>query len=491
MSCGCGDGTHGWWCDERVATTPLPVSNRPGLPVIRRRVATHATAKATMLQALSRPGLIALHELTRRTDDDFSVALLDTAATAVDIVTFYTDRHVNEQYLRTATEQRSVAALARLIGYAPQPAIAPTVDLAFTLETAPGAPVRTRVPVGTAVQSNPEPGQPPAVYETLHDLDASPAWNALRPRARRRHGAPGTRVSLAGTVTGIAAGDGVLFRAGPGDRSVTFALVSKVTNVDAVPALPGVPGSPPRTELEISPVGTKNADPSVEPLPSTGTLPGMPASVEWIDEPSLSAAALDAGLLARSLDIDDIVAPLAAPSGSPGQVALFRQQRALAGSQAPPSSSIAATIALASALPNVPANIYSWAKPLILPWEAATADHYKSIGAAGDVYLDGASPGVPAGSLVVLRSDDKWAAYAVTKAAAESVTVFATTGRCIRLSLTPKTGLGEFSVRRTTAYAAPEYFALADVPVVEPLTSATIELDGLQLGLREGRPVVL
>src|ERR1051325_5291328 len=115
--CGC--------CAGLTSETPTAVTNRPGLAAVSYRVGTHSTFKASMLAALS--------------DDDFTIALLDGAATMADVLTFYQERLANESYLRTATERRSVLELARLIGYEPSTGVAASTHLAFTLEDAPGA----------------------------------------------------------------------------------------------------------------------------------------------------------------------------------------------------------------------------------------------------------------------------------------------------------------------------------------------------------------
>ena len=53
--------------------TPALIWNRPGLSAIAYRVGTHASFKASMLGALSRPDFPALAPLTAREDDDFSL----------------------------------------------------------------------------------------------------------------------------------------------------------------------------------------------------------------------------------------------------------------------------------------------------------------------------------------------------------------------------------------------------------------------------------
>lgn len=490
MSCRCGGSARECLCDERVRLTPLPIENRPGLPRIRRRVLTQATAKATMLRQLTRADLPATAQFTARADDDFAVAILDAAAVIADIVTFYTDRFVNEHYLRTAQEQRSLAELSRLIGYQPRPGLAPTADLAFTLDPSPGAPVASVIPAGTGVQSSPDPGQSPVVYETLVDLTASPRWNAIRPRRTVAHPSqPGAKLAFAGAVN-LSIGDGVLYRTG-GAQPLGFGLISTVTNVDAVPELPGRPGMPARTEVEVAAITTMVGTPPESPLPQPRKAAPVPDSVAWLAGSSATAADLDAALLGRSLTIEDVAGPFAASAQVPATAIVFPQQRALFGSQAPLASSLAASVAkqVASA-GDVPAAVVTWASGLTLPWESATVASFPG-GSAGDVHLDGASPQVAVGSLLVLRDGSAWGVFKVESADSVGVAGNGINGRAVRVHVSSTTGLTSFSLRRTTAFAGARALPLADVPASDTVPLGPIELDGLMLGLREGRAVVV
>ena len=71
--------------------------------------------------------------------------------------------------------------LARAIGYELRPGVAAEAELAFEVEDAPGAPGIALVPAGTPVQSVPGQDELPQTFETSAELEASAAWNALRP----------------------------------------------------------------------------------------------------------------------------------------------------------------------------------------------------------------------------------------------------------------------------------------------------------------------
>jgi hypothetical protein len=200
-------------CGEAAPlATPLPVTNRPGLPSIAYRVGTHATFRASMIASLTRSDLPALQALTSREPNDFSLALIDAWATVGDVLAFYQERIANEAYLRTATERFSIGHLARLIGYELRPGVAATTLLAFDLETAPGAPPRSVVDCGTRVQSVPGPKEAPQIFETTESIDARPLWNALKPRlAERRYPEAGdTWIYLEGVTTQLKPGDALL-----------------------------------------------------------------------------------------------------------------------------------------------------------------------------------------------------------------------------------------------------------------------------------------
>lgn len=136
-----------------------------------------------MLAALSNQP--ALRALTTRDDSDPAIALADGWAAALDVLTFYQERIANENYLRTATELRSVVHLAQQIGYELSPGVSATTSLAFGLETSPGAPLSAVIPKGSKVQSIPGQDEKPQLFETSQELVARPAWNSISIRTRR------------------------------------------------------------------------------------------------------------------------------------------------------------------------------------------------------------------------------------------------------------------------------------------------------------------
>jgi hypothetical protein len=217
MSCGCGDICTCGCCAGTSIATPIPEINAPGLSTIAYRTGTWATFKESMLARLSSSDYPALAALKTRDDDDFSIALLDASAVALDILTFYQERLANESYLRTATQLYSLNQLSQLIGYQPSPGDSASVYLAFSLSAASGLPpnpanAAISILAGTTVQSVPAQGSTAQMYQTSAAILAKPDWNALPVQT----GIPwtpqsgDTSVYLQGTSTQLNPGDAFL-----------------------------------------------------------------------------------------------------------------------------------------------------------------------------------------------------------------------------------------------------------------------------------------
>jgi len=173
--CGC--------CEGIEIVTPQPTANLPGFSALSYRIGTHATFLETMLARLSSSDYPALAELRTRVADDPAIALLDAWAVIADVLTFYNERLINEGYLRTATERRSILELARLVGYKLRPGVASSVYLAYTLDD--NFKEETTILKGARSQSIPGPGELPQSFEISEDLKARVQWNSLKPRMTR------------------------------------------------------------------------------------------------------------------------------------------------------------------------------------------------------------------------------------------------------------------------------------------------------------------
>ena len=202
-------------CPDR----PTRPSNRPGLTALRYRIGDYTMFRARLLDRLTcavvtldQPQGISLRKLNTRTNDDPAIALLDACAIVADVLTFYQERIINEGYLLTATERRSVLELARMIGYELQPGVAASTLLAFTVEETPDAPKTAAIAKGTQILSIPEQDELPQTFETSTNFTAHVEWNALRPRPDRPQKITQTtdRLFLKGTSTGLQPGDTLL-----------------------------------------------------------------------------------------------------------------------------------------------------------------------------------------------------------------------------------------------------------------------------------------
>lgn len=208
LDCGC--------CEGIQSLTPRPTTNRPGLEALTYRVGTHRSFLQSMLAQLSSQERPALARLKTRLPEDFSIALLDAWATVADVLTFYQERIVNEGYLRTATERRSILELARLVGYELRPGVSASVYLAFTMEPDFNN-EQVFIPAGTQAQSVPQPEELPQTFETETDEPARTDWNQLQPRLTRPQYLTNSNLSqkselyVAGITSNLEANDRLLF----------------------------------------------------------------------------------------------------------------------------------------------------------------------------------------------------------------------------------------------------------------------------------------
>ncbi len=225
-TCGCETETCGC-CEGIQILTPQSTINRPGLSALNYRVGTHGAFLETMKARLTTmtvdaPGadgmtletFAPLLELTTRDTGDFSIALLDGWATVADVLTFYQERIVNEGFLRTATERRSVIELSRLVGCTLRPGVAATVYLAYTIDENQTTPAQ--IPVGARSQSIPGPGELPQSFETSDPLEARADWNNLQIRRTQpqnltlANALGAGKIFVAGTSVNLKAGDSLL-----------------------------------------------------------------------------------------------------------------------------------------------------------------------------------------------------------------------------------------------------------------------------------------
>lgn len=239
IPCGC--------CEGVTTETPAAIYNRPGLSAVAYRIGAYHQFRESLMAALTKVKSAALQQLTTRSNDDFTVALLDSWSVVADILTFYQERIVNESYLNTATELKSVLELARLIGYELRPGVAAGTYLAFTIEGAtlikgqidisgnlrsPDTPKPSIIPKGAKVQSIPATDEMPQTFETIEDIEARAEWNAMKPRQTQpvSLSANTAKIAIKGVNNNLKAGDNIVYSA---NNMYHFKKVIKLTIDDA------------------------------------------------------------------------------------------------------------------------------------------------------------------------------------------------------------------------------------------------------------------
>lgn len=536
-TCGC--------CDADVPQTEI--SNRPGLSALAYRISTHPTFMRRMLARLPTQIIVngngdsirPLGALTARNSDDPAIALLDAWATVGDVLTFYQERIANEGFLRTATERRSVLELARTIGYELKPGVAASVYLAFTVESAPGAPGVSVVPASTKIQSIPGQGQLPQTFETADEITARAEWNALRPRLLRPQElaihdgklyllglstafAPGSNPTklqasqlyplfpfdleklgsgeieavevgelyLAGTNTNLKAGDFLLLVGKRESGSPPKTLARRITRVEVDPKLN-------RTRVEVP-------TPTAKPVLTLTYLPilyaqgvitlqrsGFQETVvsEQITNRSWKESALNAFLSIQGWSRISTVRHITAPKPSlpPADEGVFRFRERLGffGHNAPAFATLAKP-------------------PHTTNWDSSAPDIWhnsqNSAWSEADVYLERSVSEIVSNSWVLFqRSTDEPTPYRVSTVVEASLAEYALSGKATGLSLKGVNGTSDpnkdsnFKFRTTTAHVQSERLELAQLPIEEPIGEDTTEihLDRMVLGLSIGQPIII
>lgn len=497
-------------CAGTSPQTPAPVANRAGLSAIGYRVGTQPLFKESMQARLG-----TLPELRTRDPGDFTLGLIDAWASVADVLSFYQERIANESFLRTATERRSLAGLAELVGYVPQPGVAASTWLAFTLMQAPGAaPTAVEVPAGTRVQSIPLPGGLPQTFETLEAVPARVEWNAFRPSLSLAQtvDADTTEVLLSGVSTGLKPGDSVVVA--PSDAGsrpvlrtvagVTPMAAEQQTRVTLRPAISGaqVPApAPPPPRPRRPRIAFESLRADTVPLHITATF-AAPRNWSFVTQQALSA---HVPFVARADDLKVF--------GWRFGLKLRHLFRTLAAWSPPVAPSIYALRTKASLFG------YNAPDPRSLP--AAISGQYSDEYVAGgdwvppadvlDPLLDASYPRIAPGgdaapSFAALRwSDaqgDHWVVANVDGVAEHGIAKYTMTGKVtqLRLSVVGQSDSGPVSIaypsfssyRGATLQAESEALPLARLPNEDPLPAdSQIDLDTWVDGLHAGQRLIV
>ena len=526
--CGC--------CEGVAAQTPALIANPPGLTALAYRVGTHSRFQQSMQAGLASAGK--LRALKTRRDDDPTIGLLDAWATVLDVLTFYQERIANEGYLRTATDRRSLLELGRAIGYELRPGVAAGTYLAFTMETAPGAPRQVTIAAGAKAQSVPEQGEQAQTFETVEEIVARPEWNKLRPRTTQPqsfviedqkllYAAKKSEVRslfFKGTSTGLAPGDLLLVTTGAG---ATKALAKRVLRVQPDDEWK-------RTEVEIEPGGADSdslpeVNPPADPVAPTFSPNAPPLPFTALN---IQAQVLSQSLRERDLqtllqlngwngdDLMQFVAKRRVTTAVPGQATFaFRERVGFFGHNAPAYASLRDKDNNALFHPNweeqeIWKEYKYQAKPALLFLMAVTGlvetpppvtlavvaslSKFPGPYARADVYLERVLTGLRQPGWAVFEVPGLRHAYRVEEVHESSLIGFGMSGRATGLKVsnskgTPPDKKGEFLVRRTTAHVKSEELELAALPLADLIAKDTeaLTLDQMVLGLQPGQRVVL
>jgi hypothetical protein len=414
-----------------------------------------------MLARLSCSDYPALAALKTRSDDDFTIALMDATAIMLDILTFYQERLANESYLRTAVQLRSLTGLSQLIGYQPAPGVSASTYVAFTLKSAPAqAPGPTAAPIvipkGTQIQSVPAQGQKPQTFETSADIPAKADWNAMPVLTSLPWIPPGSGgIYLSGTSTRLQLGDSLLILGV--EREKWFP--TKLTFTESS----GLFAAPKALALSV--------------VDEASILNRNTPSDQW-EVVVLNRVEVDNG---RKLTYVSWDRPLSHPSGnqaaspwSAARVFAFRQKAALFGHNAPnPNLFVNANAPTTTSLPAlICTSGPSW------KWKGF------QINSSSQIDLDAAYPKIVVGNWFALSLKGVAQLYKVVKSAAVSLAQFALSGKVTELAADyADPNIAAFSLTQTEVWAQSDELTVAAQPLSYPLYGRLLDLATLQTDL--------
>jgi predicted phage baseplate assembly protein len=455
--------------------TPLPVFNRPGLSGIAYRVGVHAAFKQSMLTRLATLRGLHTHE-----DGDFTVALVDAVASMAEILSFYQERIANESYLRTATERRSLVELGRLIDYEPRPGVAASVYLAFTLESAPGAPDQAAPPITIGgrlkVQSLPDPGDQPQSFETIAPIEARPEWNAIGPRLTQPQSIAATMPSVVvnGTLPNVQPGDNILIAADQQAVERVVAVTPDPTRGTTRIDLVDDPPDPPPFRFPVYPLATF----FIEPLFLSDALVSNRVFGFGWRQHDLTALARVQNWSFR--DLTRNFRRQAAHRVLPPEqgVFAFGQKAAIFGHNAPKYLSL-------------PASQRGTGNAYPTPWDDNGGLTLADESSNREIDLDRVYSGIIIGSAVILEGETAQKTYRVEEVFELSRSDFSLSAKVTRLRLDTDAGFAGFTIRGTTVYLQSRPLDIADLPIVDPVAGNSVILDGSYLELAVGQIVIL
>jgi hypothetical protein len=455
-ACGC--------CAGVVARTPAGLDNRPGLSAIAYRIGTHGDFVASLHGRLSSADYPALAKLQTRDRDDYAVALLDAFACCADVLTFYQERIANESYLRTAVERRSLVEMGRLLGYRLKPGVAAETWLAFTLETASGAPEALTLEPGVKVQSVPGPDERPQVFETVERLEVRPEWNGLPARRTKTYlPAEGRKdCYLQGIDLNLKPGDGLLF---VGDE---VAKEGSATRWDFRP-------------IQSVSLDTVNLRTHVSWKQGLGATPAHDVPLK---NPQVHVFRRKAGVFGHNALMWQTM-PEDFRKSYPGAGISISIQ---------PLTDVQPMAAAATPVP-LPSSDFAEVGPEPILF-TTSQDEWPAFTIRPDAFdLDALYPQIVPLSWLVLARPDLVRLFRVSDVTERSRAAFAISAKATRLSIADPDKYGPFefrpAVRETSVFGAPERLQFAEAPDTQPVSGNSIAVTTPAGELPSGRRVIV
>ena len=107
-------------------------------------------------------------EYTDTSQSDAGIAIIETLAERLDVLSYYQDSMANEAFITTCQQRTSAEVWCKILGYVPDTATTSTVMQCFELYT-PSA-TNTTIPKGTLVKTVGDASEAPIIFETMSDL---------------------------------------------------------------------------------------------------------------------------------------------------------------------------------------------------------------------------------------------------------------------------------------------------------------------------------
>ena len=488
--CGC--------CEGITTLTPTEIFNQPGQKAISYRTGTHALFKQSMQARLSCHDLHALQSLGTRDENDFIIALLDAWAVTSDVLTFYQERIANESYLRTAVEDASLYHLAYLIGYKPRPGVAASTRLAFMLDEAEGAIKETTIDAGTKVQSIPQPGERPEIYETVEAITGRPEWNALKPRLSQPQELKKTMefALIKGVATPLTGGDRILIvdkvDGSSWEMKTTVEVAANAAKNTTRATFVENPIEPAVFHMQMLLPGAF----FTQPVKLSNTIiSNQVLNQQWRQSRLVALTKVQGWSLSdvkKNIQKQIVSRPKAGKKG----VFHFTQVASIFGHNAPswgslpPGQRIGERVrdkdgAVTSIQPVYPSN-----------WDSPSRNLQQESDKAKHIYLDSIYKGIVTDSWVVLESPSRRHLYQIKSVTEVSRSDFSISAKVTRLTLNSSANLDKFTIRMTRVYITEHTpLELAELPVNDDAPTAEnrnkLLLDEPDLYLREGQTVIL